>query len=229
MRIAVLTFDGFNELDSFIASAMLNRVKHPPLEALIVSPTDRVTSMNGVTVHAQAPLAFAREADAVIVGSGTRTREIVQTQSVLNQLQLDTKWQLVGGQCSGTLVLAKLGLLAGVPACTDTKTKPWVEEAGVEVLEEPFFARGTVATAGGCLGSYYLAAWLIARLAGWAAAESVVHYVAPVGQKENWVERASMVLRPYLADDGTNERTGAPRGVSRKAVVGPDETTSLAD
>ena len=27
MRIAVLTFEGFNELDSFVASAMLNRVK----------------------------------------------------------------------------------------------------------------------------------------------------------------------------------------------------------
>ncbi len=25
MRIAVLTFEGFNELDSFVASAMLNR------------------------------------------------------------------------------------------------------------------------------------------------------------------------------------------------------------
>jgi hypothetical protein len=29
MRIAVLTFDGFNELDSFVASAILNRVKLP--------------------------------------------------------------------------------------------------------------------------------------------------------------------------------------------------------
>ena len=29
MRIAVLTFEGFNELDSFVASAMLNRVKSP--------------------------------------------------------------------------------------------------------------------------------------------------------------------------------------------------------
>jgi hypothetical protein len=28
MRIAVLTFEGFNELDSFIAAAMLNRVRY---------------------------------------------------------------------------------------------------------------------------------------------------------------------------------------------------------
>ena len=74
MRIAVLTFEGFNELDSFIASAMLNRVKRPELQALIVCPAQRVASMNGVVVQSQAPLSFAREAEAVIVGSGRDTR-----------------------------------------------------------------------------------------------------------------------------------------------------------
>jgi hypothetical protein len=79
MRIAILTFEGFNEIDSFIASAMLNRVKQPRLEALIVCPADQVVSMNGVVVHSQAPLRCVREADAVIVGSGARTREVVRT------------------------------------------------------------------------------------------------------------------------------------------------------
>ena len=198
MRIAVLTFEGFNELDSFIASAMLNRVKQPALKALIVCPTAQVASMNGVVVHTQAPLAFAREADAVIVGSDVKTREIVRDAALMGELRLDPKRQIIGAQCSGALVLAKLGLLAGVPACTDTTTKPWVQEAGIEVLNQPFVAHGNVATAGGCLGSHYLAAWTIARLAGWRAAEAVVHYVAPVGQKDEYVERARTALAPYL-------------------------------
>jgi len=198
MRIAVLTFEGFNELDSFIASAMLNRVKQPALKALIVCPTAQVASMNGVVVHSQAPLRFAREADAVIVGSGIKTRELVRDQALMGELRLDPKRQILGAQCSGALVLAKLGLLAGVPACTDTTTKPWVQEAGIEVLNQPFVAHGNVATAGGCLGSHYLAAWTIARLAGWRAAEAVVHYVAPVGQKDEYVERARAALAPYL-------------------------------
>lgn len=33
----------------------------------------------------------------------------------------------------------------------------WVEEADVTVLNQPFFARGNLATAGGCLASQYLA------------------------------------------------------------------------
>lgn len=196
MKVAVLTFEGFNELDSFIASAMLNRVSR--IRALITCPAERVASMNGVVVEAQAPLRFAREADAVIVGSGMKTRDIVKDKNVMGELRLDPSRQVIGAQCSGALVLAKLGLLGGVPACTDTRTKPWVEEAGVRVLEQPFVAHGNVATAGGCLGSHYLAAWLIARLVSWEAARDVVHYVAPVGQKDEYVTRAFSALKQYL-------------------------------
>ena len=50
MQIAVLTFDGFNELDSFIAASILNRMRSKGWKAHITSPTEQVTSMNGVTV-----------------------------------------------------------------------------------------------------------------------------------------------------------------------------------
>ena len=198
MRIAVLTFEGFNELDSFVASSMLNRVKS--LQALIVCPTERVASMNGVVVQSQASLSFAREADAVIVGSGRGTRDVVRDSGLMGELGLDPSRQIIGAQCSGALILAKLGLLGNVPACTDSATKPGVEEAGIRVLEQPFVAHGNVATAGGCLASHYLAAWVIARLAGWSVAESVVHYVAPVGQKQEYVERARAVVQRYLPE-----------------------------
>jgi len=154
--------------------------------------------MNGVVVQSQAPLGFAREADAVIVGSGRGTRGVVRDSGLMGELDLDPSRQIIGAQCSGALVLAKLGLLADVPACTDSTTKPWVEEAGVRVLDQPFVAHGNVATAGDCLASHYLAAWVIARLAGWSVAESIVHYIAPVGQKQAYVERARAVVQQYL-------------------------------
>jgi len=205
IRIAILTFEGFNELDSFIASAMLNRAKQSGLNASIVCPSETATSMNGVVVRSQAPLSFAREAEAVIVGSGVQTRDIVRTPSLMAQLKLDPSRQIIGAQCSGALVLAKLGLLGDLPACTDTTTKPWVEEAGVDVLDQPFVAHGNIATAGGCLSAHYLAAWMIARLAGWKAAESVIRYVAPVGQKQEYVDRASAVVKRYLPEPAAAE------------------------
>jgi transcriptional regulator GlxA family with amidase domain len=202
MHVAILTFEGFNELDSLIALGILNRVRKPNWRVSIASPTARVRSMNGVVLEAQASLSEAAEADAVIVGSGTKTREIVADGALMAQLQLDPVRQLLGAQCSGTLVLAKLGLLDGVPACTDLITKPWVEEAGVAVLDKPFFARGNVATAGGCLASQYLAGWIIARLEGIQAAQSAMHYVAPVGEKDQYISRMMHNIMPFL--DGTS-------------------------
>lgn len=198
MQIAVLTFDGFNELDSFIAAAILNRLRGQGWAAHITAPTARVTSMNGVAIDRQKPLEYAEEADAVIVGSGVRTREIAADPAMLDRIRLDSARQLVGAQCSGTLLLAKLGLIGDLPACTDLTTKPWVIEAGVEVLDAPFVAHGNVATAGGCLASQYLAAWVIARLADEAAAGEALHYVAPVGEKALYVERAMAAVRPFL-------------------------------
>ncbi|KUY74114.1 MULTISPECIES: DJ-1/PfpI family protein [unclassified Burkholderia] len=198
MHIAILTFDGFNELDSLIALGILNRVKQPGWRVSIASPTARVRSMNGVTIDAQASLQDARDADAVLVGSGVRTRDVVADAALMAQLQFDPARQLLGAQCSGTLVLAKLGWLGDVPACTDLTTKPWVQEAGVAVLDQPFVASGNVATAGGCLSSQYLAAWFIARLAGVEAARSAIHYVAPVGEKDDYVSRAIANISPFL-------------------------------
>ncbi|GAB3625898.1 AraC family transcriptional regulator [Pandoraea terrae] len=198
MHITILTFDGFNELDSLIAFGILNRIKKADWRVSIASPTARVRSMNGVVLESQVSLREASAADAVIVGSGMQTREVVADEALMAKLQLDPSRQLLGAQCSGTLVLAKLGFLQGVPACTDLTTKPWVQEAGVDVLNQPFFARGNVATAGGCLASQYLAAWMIARLEGIEAAQSALHYVAPVGEKADYVSRAMGHISPYL-------------------------------
>ncbi|MFM0616702.1 DJ-1/PfpI family protein [Paraburkholderia nemoris] len=198
MHIAILTFEGFNELDSLIALGILNRVKRPDWRVSIASPTDKVRSMNGVVIEAQASLKDACDADAVLVGSGRLTRDVVADGALMSQLKFDPTRQLLGAQCSGTLILAKLGLLDDLPACTDLTTKPWVEEAGVALLNQPFVAKGNVATAGGCLSSQYLAAWFIARLEGVEAARSAIHYVAPVGEKEVYVTRAMENISPFL-------------------------------
>lgn len=199
MHIAILTFDGFNELDSLIALGILNRIKQPGWRVSLAAPSETVTSMNGVILHRQARLEEIDSFDAVLVGSGSKTREIAQDPDIMQWLaRLDPARQLIGAQCSGTLLLAKAGLLAGIPGCTDLTTKPWVQDAGIEVLEQAFFARGNLATAGGCLASIYLAAWTLARLVGREAAAQALHYVAPVGEKEAYVTRALGHVEAYL-------------------------------
>lgn len=190
MQVAVITFDGFNELDSFIASALINRCRTDGLEAFITTPSPVVTSMNGVEVSGQRPLEFVTDAEVVLIGSGVKARDVVADDRMLSRLPLDPSRQLIGAQCSGALVLARLGLLDGVPACTDLKSRPFLEACGVAVLDAPFHAEGNVATAGGCLASQYLATWVISRTLGDGAARDVVEYVAPVGESRETVERA---------------------------------------
>lgn len=197
MHIAILTFEGYNELDSLIALGLLNRVGD--WRVTIAAPTPRVTSMNGVVIERMSSMQEAVAAEAVIVGSGIATRDVVENGAIMDVLsRLDPQRQLIAAQCSGALVLAKLGLLRDVPACTDLTTKPWVIAAGVDVLNQPFFASGNIATAGGCLASHYLAAWVIARLRGKDAAVAALHYVAPVGEKQDYVDRAWRNITAYL-------------------------------
>ncbi|WP_417697458.1 DJ-1/PfpI family protein [Psychromonas sp.] len=198
MKIAILTFDGFNELDSFIAMGILNRMKEQGWDVQITSPSPSVVSMNGVTVMSQQPLEFANTADVVLFGSGLLTRDIAKDSHLLSRLNLDPNKQLIGGQCSGTLLMSVLGLLKGVSACTDLTTKPWVIESGVKVLNKPFNAKDNIATAGGCLASQYLAAWVIYKLAGKQQAEAAIHYVSPVSEKEQYVNHCINLVGQYI-------------------------------
>lgn len=198
IQVAVVTFDGFNELDSFIAAALINRCRNDGLAAFITTPTPVVTSMNGVEVRGQRPLEFVAEADVVLIGSGVKTRDVVADDGLISTLRLDPARQLIGSQCSGALVLARLGLVGGDrPACTDAKSRPFVEACDVKVLDEPFHADGNVATAGGCLASQYLGTWVIARTLGVAAARAVLAYVAPVGQERETIDRVLGTVVAY--------------------------------
>lgn len=209
MKISIVTFDGFNEIDSFLAAHILNRVHRPGWEAVIAAPTPTITSMNGVIVSAQQPLEALTEADAVIFGSGRRTRQAIEDASIMGRIRLSPGRQLIGSQCSGALVLAHLGLLAQMPACTDVRTRPSLEAAGVKVLDAPFYAEGSIATAGGCLSAQYLATWIIWRAVGKEAATEALNYVTPVGQQKEYLSRAIEAVSAYIPAEKQEEGTAA--------------------
>lgn len=53
-----------------------------------------------------------------------------------------------------------------------------------------------------CMSSPYPAAWFIARSEGVESAKSALHYVAPVGEKDDYVERGMRNIAPYLQTVG---------------------------
>ncbi|HEX2828271.1 MAG TPA: DJ-1/PfpI family protein [Burkholderiales bacterium] len=196
MNIAILTFEGFNEIDSFVSHHILTRVDLADWNVAIACPSETVTSTGGIRVTAQQPLEYANDADAVLFGGSPRSRQIVEAPSIMSRLKLDPKRQLIGSQCAGAWFLAKLGLLANLPVCTSMKSRAGLEALGIRVLDQPFVATGNIASAGGCLASPYLAGWVISRLLGRDTAEKALRIVAPVGEKAEYVAKVLDVVAP---------------------------------
>ena len=196
--VAILTLPEFNEVDSFVAYHMLNRSSE--VDAFLAGPEPEVVSFFGTRVHIDHSLEDALKADAVIVGSGRLTRKFAVNNDFLTALKFRPDQQIVASQCSGALILAKLGLLQGLTVCTDNMTRPWIEEMGLTVLDKTLAVEGNIATAGGCLGAQQLAAWILCRLVGEAAAREALAYVAPIGDGDDFIDR--LIAAAKQADRG---------------------------
>lgn len=190
MRIALIIFDGFNEIDSLLAFHLLRRVQRPDWEVGLAGPEPELCSMNGLRLQISHDLDWIQAADAVLFGSGRSSREASRDPALLAHLRVDPARQLIGSQCSGALMLEALGLLAGLTICTDAQTAAHFEQAGYRVLHQPFVAHGSLAMAGGCLAGVYLATWVIRRLLGEGEAREVLARIAPVGEVEELTARA---------------------------------------
>ena len=96
MKIAILTFDQFNEIDSFVSLHILTRIEQDGWNVAIASPSETVQSTSGVRISAQQPIEFANDADAVLFGGSPRSREIAEDMSIMSRLHLDPRRQLIG-------------------------------------------------------------------------------------------------------------------------------------
>ena len=220
MQVAVVTFDGFNELDSLICAHIVNRVDRPGWRAQITGASRVVTSMNGLVLEVEQPLEYVTEADAVVFGSGRATAAAASDASILDRLSLRPESQLIASQCSGALFLRELGLILDMPICTDSRTAESGLLDGHEVLAQPFHAVGRIATAGGCLAAHYLATWLIWCGAGRQVALDALSYVLPRGEEELYEGRVIRNVESYVTDAATavaTRRAGAGVALRRSS------------
>jgi transcriptional regulator GlxA family with amidase domain len=181
-NIAIVIFDNFTDIDLWLMWDLLNRVRVDGWNVRILGEKPEHVSVTGIRTATHGQLEEANRADAVLFVSGPGTRDRITDEAWLSKFELDPERQMVGSICSGSLVLAKLGLLAGKTATTCPTSKPVLEELGVEVVEKPFVAQGNVATAGGCLAQQYLIGWVVEKLADKDWSELIVKAIQPVGE-----------------------------------------------
>jgi transcriptional regulator GlxA family with amidase domain len=182
MRISIVAFDDFTDVDVWLMWDLLNRVGREDWQVRILAEKEEVTSSTGIKFRVHGFLNEASESDAVLFASGKGTRRLIHDEKFLRALNLNAEKQLIGSMCSGALILAALGLLDGKKATTYPTAKKQLESFGVEVIEKPFVQEGNVATAAGCLSAQYLAGWVIETLASKEEKEKVLSYIQPVGE-----------------------------------------------
>jgi transcriptional regulator GlxA family with amidase domain len=182
MKTSIIIFDKFTDIDLWLMWDLLNRVRIEGWEVKILGEKESHVSSTGIVTRTHGRIEDADWSDAVLFVSGFGTRERIADQSWLDRFQLDPERQVIGSICSGSLILAKLGLLEGKTATTYPTTKTAMEELGVEVVEKPFVAHGNVATAGGCLAQQYLVGWVIEKLADAEWKDVVIRSIQPVGE-----------------------------------------------
>lgn len=180
MKIAIVAFDEFTDIDVFLPWDLLKRVSLPDWDVRLIGHAPQHRSRTGIVIPMHENIAWSRECDAVLFSSGPGTRALMHDADYLRLFQLEPERQLIGAMCSGALLLAALGLLTGKRATTHPIVKHLLQEFPVEVIDAPFVRVGNVATAGGCLAAQWLAGWVIETLAGPAERDAVLASVAPV-------------------------------------------------
>ena len=182
MKISIVIFDEFTDIDLFLMWDLLNRVRLPDWEVRIIGDKSHHISTTGVTTATHGSIEEANQSEVVLFVSGQGTRTKMQDKLWLSRFNLNPERQMIASVCSGALLLAALGLLAGKTATTYPTTKQLLEGFGITVEERPFIEHGNIATSGGCLAAQYVVGWVIEKKADKEWKELVLKSIQPVGE-----------------------------------------------
>ena len=193
MHAEILLFDGFDELDAmgpWEVLAGLSAVRDDATARLVTLEGAReVTADHGAVIRAQARL--SERPDVLIVPGGgwmDRTAEGAWAQAQRGELPRaiaarHAAGSLVASVCTGALLLAHAGVLAGRRATTNRGALDDLRGFdGVEVVDARVVDAGDVITAGGPACGLDLALTLLERVGGPALAEAAaaeLHYDRP--------------------------------------------------
>jgi transcriptional regulator GlxA family with amidase domain len=182
--VTIVAFDKFTDIDVFLAWDLFNRVKlrEKNWHVKIVGSETKHTSVTGVTLDMQGTIEDCNNADVVFFASGPGTRKLIKDPEYLSKFKLNPDQQIICSMCSGSLILAALGLLNGITATTYPTAINELKSYGIEVEEKALVVHGNIATAAGCLAAIDLVGFVIEKLLGAEVREDVIASVQPVGK-----------------------------------------------
>ena len=168
MKSAMLLFDGFTALDAIGPYEVLSRI--PGAEVVICAdePGEKRTESGVLGVVADRALADVERPDVIVVPGGVGNRNHLEPDDPyirwIAEVHPHTRWTT--SVCTGSLMLAKAGILDGVEATTHWAARDSLAELGAVPIAQRVVERGKVMTAAGVSSGIDMALTLVERLTG---------------------------------------------------------------
>ena len=176
VRVEIVLYEGFDELDAIAPYEVFSRVRRDggdvEVALVTIDAPVRVTAAHGAVVVAQDRL--SGRPDLLIVpgggwaeGASTGVRaEIARGALPAAVAERHAAGTVVASVCTGAMVLAAAGLLAGRPSTTHHVAIDGLRAAGARVIDARVVDDGDLITAGGVTSGLDLALWLAERFLG---------------------------------------------------------------
>jgi transcriptional regulator GlxA family with amidase domain len=185
MRVAVVVFDGFDELDAIGPLEVLRNAASlggVDLEVELAGPDGaaEVTGSHGLRVRPDGRLDRERIDLLVVPGGGWNDRAARGAFAEAERGELPAAiaaahqaGAVVATVCTGAMLATAAGLTRGRPAVTHHGALEELRASGAEVVEARVVDDGDLVTAGGVTSGIDLALWLVERHFGAGLAEAV--------------------------------------------------------
>src|SRR5688572_975686 len=175
MRMAVVVFDGFDELDAIGPLEVLRNAATMggvdlEVELAALDGAAEVTGSHGLRVRPDGPLDPGRVDLLVVPGGGWIDRGAQGAWAEAGRGELPAAiaaahqaGAVVATVCTGAMLATAAGLTRGRPAVTHHGAIEELRAAGAEVVEARVVDDGDLVTAGGVTSGIDLALWLVER------------------------------------------------------------------
>jgi transcriptional regulator GlxA family with amidase domain len=195
MRVEIVVFDGFDELDAFGPFEVLS-VAGFDVDLVVADAPGPVRSMRGVQL--EIPGVLGRPDGLVAVGGGWMNRAAqgswAQARAGVLPARLaaaadGARW--AASVCTGGMLLAAAGLLTGRTATTNRNAYDELRAYDVTVLDERVVDDGDRVTSGALSAGLDLGLWLTEREMGADRADAVAETIGYARRGPAWTGAGS--------------------------------------
>ncbi|MGC1105727.1 MAG: DJ-1/PfpI family protein [Candidatus Acidiferrales bacterium] len=203
MRIDILLFPGFDELDVFGPWEVLRNLQKdlPELEVILAGfyGAGEVTASHGTRILVDQKFGEGPRPDWLVVPGGgwngrlpQGARAEFERGKIPNAIrEAHEKGTAIAAVCTGAMLLAGAGLLKGRAAVTHHAAIEDLRASGARVMDARVVDDGDIVTAGGVTSGIDLALWLAERFAGKESAAKIAQLLEYERRGPIWKRAAS--------------------------------------